>query len=325
VLHQQKQTNKNCLTQITMRIFSLLSCVSVVSAAGFSDVSGELTITSSGKQVKIQGDLTGLPKSMNKAGIHVHAGTDCTSSDNIGGHLFSEYFDGWLDTKYNTKQGDGFATIDIKAEGYALASTDAKNGMPAVEGRCIVLHGASTDDLGARVAIGKITKDGDEYVAVIGKYPGPNDLKTTPEGKLKVTLEGKSIRVQGTIRSLARNLPEAGIHIHTGTDCTGGADLNSKAAVNAVIGGHLLYRADGFLGTKYDSDDSGRGSIQIETPAGAYTLLQNDASKAAPVEDHCIVIHSDTDRVGVGKIVCNGGVCKAKMEPYPKKTRPHFR
>jgi len=304
-----------------MKIFSLLSCVSVVSA-GFSDVSGELTVSSSGKQVVIEGDLSGLPKSIVDGGIHVHAGTDCTNSDNVGGHLFSSFTDGWLDTKYDT-DGDGFASINVKGNGYKLNVEDNTAGQPAVEGRCIVLHGASADDTASRVAIGKIVKDGNSFSAIIKKYPGPNPLNSNPSGKLTVLAEGDSIRLTGAVTSLGKGLSGVGIHIHIGKDCTGGSDTSSKAAVNAVVGGHLLYRADGYLTTKYRSNAAGLGAISIKTPAAAgYTLLKKDATKGTPVEDHCIVIHSKTERVGIGKIVCDNGSCKAKMGPYPKKDVP---
>jgi len=305
-----------------MKIFSLLSCVSVVSAA-FSDVTGELKVTSSGKQVVIQGQLTGLPKSMVGGGIHVHAGTDCTNSDLVGGHLMSKFTDGWLGTKYDT-DADGGAAIDVKGPGYKLAVEDDKDGQPAVEGRCIVLHGADATDMASRVAIGKIEKVDNAYQAIISKYPGPNPLKSTPRGRLTVTAFGDSIQLKGSVSGLGSNLFGAGIHIHTGKDCTGGSDTTSKEAVNAVVGGHLLYSADGFLATTYASNAGGLGSIDIKTPTNAgYTLLQKDAGgKSTPVEDHCIVIHSKTERVAIGKIVCTGGDCKAVMGPYPKKDVP---
>merc|ERR1712032_1220036 len=116
--------------------------------------------------------------------------------------------------------------------------------------------------------------------------------------------------------------------IHSGTDCTGGADKDSKDAVNKVVGGHLLSRDDGFKTTTYQSSILTKGSIDISTPKGAYVLLAENSNDNLPaVEGRCIVLHSpQTDggtgkRIGVGKIVCDGGSCKAKIGPYPTTTK----
>merc|ERR1711934_1309159 len=68
------------------------------------------------------------------------------------------------------------------------------------------------------------------------------------------------------------------------------------------------------------------GSIDISTPKGAYVLLAENSNDNLPaVEGRCIVLHSpQTDggkRIGVGKIVCDGGSCKAKIGPYPTTTK----
>merc|ERR1712226_85392 len=120
-------------------------------------------------------------------------------------------------------------------------------------------------------------------------------------------------------------LTNAGIHIHTGTDCTGGSDISSKDAVNKVIGGHLLYRGDGFLTTKYSSDADGKTKIDIQTPTGAYALLKSSTAATGPpaVEGHCIVAHAASGaRIGIGKIVCTAKSCKASMGPYPMPAKP---
>merc|ERR1711934_338574 len=68
------------------------------------------------------------------------------------------------------------------------------------------------------------------------------------------------------------------------------------------------------------------GSIDMGTPKGAYVLLAENSNDNLPaVEGRCIVLHSpQTDggkRIGVGKIVCDGGSCKAKIGPYPTTTK----
>merc|ERR1712032_1560265 len=184
-------------------------------------------------------------------------------------------------------------------------------GIPAVEDHCVVLHGASVVDMASRVAIGKIVKNGNSFSATLGKYPGPNPLDTVPSAAIN-------------LKGLGKGLKGAGIHIHSGTDCTGGSDKTSKDAVNKVVGGHLLSRADGFKTTTYKSSRLTTGSIDIKTPKGAYVLLTKNANANLPaVEGRCIVLHNPAGaRVGVGKIVCDNGSCKANIGPYPttKKT-----
>merc|ERR1719163_571700 len=101
----------------------------------------------------------------------------------------------------------------------------------------------------------------------MGKYPGPNALTTTPSGTLTVTVDADGVvKLKGTVTGLGKSLENAGIHIHTGEDCSGGSDKTTKDKVNAVVGGHLLSKGDGFLKTKYTSDDQGEGNINIVTP-----------------------------------------------------------
>lgn len=239
--------------------------------------------------------------------------------------------DSWVIPKkitYNTND-QGEASIVITVNGHTLAKEDGTPEIPAVEDHCIVLHGASTVDMASRVAIGKIVKDGNSFSATLGKYPGPNPLDTVPSGTINLTPAGAgAIQLAAVnLKGLGKGLNQAGIHIHSGTDCTGGADKNSQDAVNKVVGGHLLSRADGFATTTYTSSRLTTGSIDISTPKGAYVLFSKNGNANLPaVEGRCIVLHNPDaakTRVGVGKIVCdNGGSCKATIGPYPttKKT-----
>merc|ERR1712072_1627780 len=147
---------------------------------------------------------------------------------------------------------------------------------------------------------------GGMYTASFGKYPGPNDLASTPSGTLNITVADGMMTLAGTLDGLAPNLVDAGIHIHTGTDCTGGSDTSTAALVNAVVGGHYLTEGDGYYTTKYSSDGAGAGTINIATPKGSYTLNTAAATAMVPaVESHCIVIHDGANaRVGIGQIVC---------------------
>merc|ERR1719174_1027079 len=316
-----------------MNLQSLLTFFALAKIATVSGaVTGSLAVTDANDKICIKGNLAGLPKSVTNGGIHVHSGKDCTNggatdasavNKHVGGHLFSTYIDGWAYPAAITYMTDaaGKASIKVTAKHYTLSKDKGTEAVPSVEGRCVVLHGASGNDMASRVAIGKIVKSGNSYSATIGKYPGPNPLTTTPAGKLTITmLDGDVVQLAGAVSGLGKNLKNAGIHVHTGTDCTGGSDVSTKGAVNAVVGGHLFSKGDGFLTTKYSSDDKGAGTVDIATPANAYTLLNQDATAKAPaVENHCIVIHDGSGaRVGIGQIKCTGGSCAAKMGAYPK-------
>lgn len=288
-------------------------------------LSGVLKVTKpNAKTILISGTVEGAPRDVARAGIHVHEGTDCADKDAIGNHLYTNTIDGWLSTTYNT-DAKGETTVLVNALNYALDAADDVVGRPAVEGRCIVMHGSEASD-GERVAIGKIVKKEGSFTAVMGKYPGPaSSLKSTPSGTITVTPNGKNIQLTGKISGLAPNLEKVGIHVHTGDACNGGPDTSTLPKVNAVIGGHLLSRGDGFLATYYSSTRLASAKISVAPPSGSYTLLEADEAKdkngPAAVENHCIVMHGKTGaRVGVGKIVCKGTSCEAIMGPYPTKS-----
>merc|ERR1712032_785879 len=300
-------------------------------------ISGELSVTYANGVVSIKGDLVGLFRDDAKtedtkksAGIHAHSGTDCTDKDAVGGHLISNSMDAWAfptPITYDTND-KGEASILLSVTGHTLDKEKGTTAIPAVENHCIVLHGASSVDMASRVAIGKIVKTGNSFSATLGKYPGPNPLATEPTGTITLTPdgEGKILLASKNLKGLGKSLNKAGIHIHSGTDCTGGADKDSKDAVNKVVGGHLLSAGDGFKTTTYQSSILTKVSIDISTPKGAYVLLAENSNDNLPaVEGRCIVLHSpQTDggkRIGVGKIVCDGGSCKAKIGPYPTTTK----
>merc|ERR1719174_667309 len=92
------------------------------------------------------------------------------SSNMSGGHLYSDSVDGWAFPKpiaYDTNSA-GEGEINVQAKQHVLAQSDDTDAKPAVEGHCIVLHGASPGDMGARVAIGKIVKNGEKFTAQSG-------------------------------------------------------------------------------------------------------------------------------------------------------------
>jgi len=306
-----------------MKLLLLSSSVCSALAA----ISGDLTVTSADGIVAIKGDVEGLTASSTQAGIHVHTGLECTANGettasgvdtHIGGHLMSNTIDGWAfpdQTTYDTDAA-GEASIDIKATSFALAAADTTTEKPAVEGHCVVLHGLTPNDLSPRVAIGKITKVGDEYSAEWGNYPGPATLATTPAGKIVVTVEGDGVKLTGYASGLAANIVGGGIHVHAGTDCSP-AEATAEAVKEAVKG-HLLSEGDGFKYWKYDSDSAGKAAIDWSTSKGSYVLKTIDATTLTPsVENRCIVMHDANGRIAIGQIVCSGTGCKAAMGAYP--------
>ena len=112
-------------------------------------MSGELTVAYSNKAVFISGNLVDLPYGIKDGGIHVHVGSDCTDYNTIGGHLFSNFIDGWAypdPTTYDT-DADGTGMISVMAKSFVLSKGKGTAATPAVEGRCIVLHGVSKTDM----------------------------------------------------------------------------------------------------------------------------------------------------------------------------------
>merc|ERR1711990_1067437 len=262
-----------------------------------------------GKGVSIKGDVTGLAKDKTDYGIHIHAGTDCTDADKVGGHDLYKG-DGWQTGKnsWYVTDANGESTINVAApkNAYSLNGTDAN--VPKVEGHCIVMHGGETET-GERVAIGKITCD-DQGVctATMGPYPGYSNTDIIPSGTVTVTESGGIVSLRGTVSGLKKSATDEktyGIHVHTGTDCTGGPD-NTK--YNEVIGGHLFSSSvDGWVWpapTTYTTNVEGKATIDVF--AESYSLTGTDDTQPG-VKDHCIVLHGTSDdgspRVGIAKII----------------------
>ena len=133
---------------------------------------------------QITGKLEGLPRKVTNGGIHVHSGKDCTNGGatdasavnaHVGGHLFSNYIDGWAypaPTTYNT-DADGTATIVVKAKHYTLSKDKGTDAVPSVEGRCIVLHGLSAAIWRLESPSAKSLKAGIPTLQPSGGIPAP--------------------------------------------------------------------------------------------------------------------------------------------------------
>ena len=163
-----KLQSEHSKINMKLAIFAFVSSAFVASAG----ITGKLTVTYENAKVVIKGALTGLPTSVTDGGIHVHSGEDCTNGGkttagdvnaHVGGHLFSNYIDGWAypnAISYNT-DANGKGDIDVSAKYFVLAKDKTSDAMPYIAGRCIVMHGVSDSAMSDRAAIGKIVeKDG---------------------------------------------------------------------------------------------------------------------------------------------------------------------
>jgi superoxide dismutase, Cu-Zn family len=125
---------------------------SLTSAAG-SAVKGDLTVTTEGLAVRIQGDITGLTPGK-EHGFHVHEVGDCSAPDftSAGAHLNpTKDPHGGPKSKArhlgdipNVKADkDGHASIDVSVEGATLVDPDG--GPNQLLGKALVVH-AMPDD-----------------------------------------------------------------------------------------------------------------------------------------------------------------------------------
>lgn len=134
-----------------------------------NDVTGTVTFTQDGKNVKIVADLEGLTPG--KHGFHIHQLGDCSAPDgtSAGGHYNPENVEHGGPNDAMRHVGD-LGNIEASEDGTAhLEMTDSMvklNGEHSVIGRAIIVH-AGEDDLtsqptgaaGARVACGVIGID----------------------------------------------------------------------------------------------------------------------------------------------------------------------
>ncbi len=140
--------------------------VAVLSAASGSNVSGTVTFTKSGDDVKIVADLNGLTP--DKHGFHVHEFGDCSAADatSAGGHYNPGKHQHAAPEASERHMGD-LGNLEADASGKAhLERTDKTlklSGDSAIVGYAVVVH-EKEDDLktqptgnaGGRVACGVI-------------------------------------------------------------------------------------------------------------------------------------------------------------------------
>lgn len=140
--------------------------IAVLSSASASKVTGSVTFTKSGDELKVVADVTGL--SPGKHGFHVHEFGDCSAPDatSAGGHFNPGKHEHGAPDASNRHEGD-LGNIEADASGKAhLDITDKMlklSGDGSILGRAVIVH-EKTDDLktqptgdaGGRLACGVI-------------------------------------------------------------------------------------------------------------------------------------------------------------------------
>ena len=124
--------------------------VAVLHGQAGSDVSGTVTFTQEGEQVRIAAHVTGAPAGT--LGFHLHEYGDCTAADftSTGGHFNPTGVDHGAPTDPVHHAGDfGNITIGEDGVGHLELTTSmltVHEGPFSVLGRAVILH-AGTDDM----------------------------------------------------------------------------------------------------------------------------------------------------------------------------------
>lgn len=173
---KQNQDQKQGMTSeaemeetIVQREATVDKAICVLHPTKGNDVSGTVTFSQQGNEVKIVADIEGLAPG--KHGFHIHEFGDCSAPDgtSAGGHFNPENVQHGGPNDAKRHVGD-LGNIESSEDGTAhLEITDSMvnlNGEHSVIGRAIIVH-AGEDDLtsqptgaaGARVACGVIGLD----------------------------------------------------------------------------------------------------------------------------------------------------------------------
>jgi len=140
--------------------------IAVLHPLGGSNVSGTVTFTATGAEVKVVADITGLTPG--KHGFHIHEFGDCSSPDgnSAGGHFNPSHKDHGAPDAADRHAGD-LGNVEADASGKAhLEWTDKVmklSGADSIVGHAVIVH-EKVDDLktqptgnaGGRLACGVI-------------------------------------------------------------------------------------------------------------------------------------------------------------------------
>lgn len=140
--------------------------IAVLQSASGSKVSGTVTFTKSGNEVKVVADLTGLAPG--KHGFHIHEFGDCSAPDatSAGGHFNPGKHQHGAPEASDRHAGD-LGNIEADASGKAhLELTDKAmklSGEDSIIGHAVIVHEKADDlktqptgDAGGRIACGVI-------------------------------------------------------------------------------------------------------------------------------------------------------------------------
>ena len=234
--------------------------------------------------IYVFGTLTGLEASVTGAGIHIHSGVSCATTDGPAGHFYPQMdVDPWLTTTYDSN-GDGVATVAFDVAQFTLT-----DGWP-VAGRTVVVH----DSSGTRIACGVLESTAGE-VSSIGTYPG-SSTGYSVLGTALVQPSAKGIEIKGTVGGLESST-SGGFHIHSGYSVDVTEDNDGVSTVGTSVGGHFWeFGNDPWNNIQYASDAGGSADISMN--------LENfTMDEAAAVAYHPLVVHlNDGTRAGAGLI-----------------------
>jgi Cu-Zn family superoxide dismutase len=169
---QNQESEEKSVVEMTQEINAMANvnkAICVLHPTEGNDVTGTVTFTRDGENVKIVANLEGLTPG--KHGFHIHQLGDCSAPDgtSAGGHYNPENVEHGGSNDATRHVGD-LGNIEAGEDGTAhLEMTDSMvklNGAHSVIGRAIIVH-AGEDDLtsqptgaaGARVACGVIGID----------------------------------------------------------------------------------------------------------------------------------------------------------------------
>ena len=140
--------------------------IAVLHSASGSNVTGTVTFTASGDEVKVVADITGLKPG--KHGFHIHEFGDCSSPDakSAGGHFNPANHQHGAPDAADRHAGD-LGNIEADASGKAHLELSDKvmklSGSDSILGHAVIVHEKADDlktqptgDAGGRVACGVI-------------------------------------------------------------------------------------------------------------------------------------------------------------------------
>merc|ERR1740130_1178252 len=213
-----------------------------------------------------------------EGGLHIHEGTDCSTS---GGHYYDSvsYPDDPWSTTYSTTDTSGAAYGSfVVISGYDLnESAD----------RTIVVHASNGDRVSCGVleasnmiAYYYLIQCTHSSATSLGRYPEYAG-SISAEGVVVVSQHGSMLVLTYQVAGLEADV-SGGMHVHAGTSC----------ATTADPGGHYYSVAEDPWDTMYTSDGSGTASGSFHVDAG-YSAVQ--------VDGHVIVLHNSAGtRVACG-------------------------